>query len=298
MPSWLISMWEREYDAETTESMLRSFLEDRPTSVRCNLDRASMEEICSSLKEEGVSAEKSPLAAHGLLISGYDYLEALSAFQKGWIQVQDASSALVGQAASPCAGDQILDVCGAPGGKSLDLADRLKGTGLVTVRDLTEQKVALIEDNIERSGFSNICAQVWDARNLFPLGKSGGIVIADLPCSGLGIIGKKPDIKYQASPEQIDSLAVLQREILSAVRRYVKPGGKLIYSTCTISRKENQEQRDWILQEFPEFEPLSLEKELGGSVQESSLKEGYLQLLPGKHPCDGFFIAAFRKKAE
>lgn len=299
MPSWLISMWEREYDAETTESMLRSFLEDRPTSVRCNLDRASMEEICSSLMEEGVSAEKSPLAAHGLLISGYDYLEALSAFQKGWIQVQDASSALVGQAASPCAGDQILDVCGAPGGKSLDLADRLKGTGLVTVRDLTEQKVALIEDNIERSGFSNICAQVWDAREFDSRWENqADIVIADLPCSGLGIIGKKPDIKYQASPEQIDSLAVLQREILSAVRRYVKPGGKLIYSTCTISRKENQEQRDWILQEFPEFEPLSLEKELGGSVQESSLKEGYLQLLPGKHPCDGFFIAAFRKKAE
>lgn len=299
MPSWLISMWEREYDAETTESMLRSFLEDRPTSVRCNLDRASMEEICSSLMEEGVSAEKSPLAAHGLLISGYDYLEVLSAFQKGWIQVQDASSALVGQAASPCAGDQILDVCGAPGGKSLDLADRLKGTGLVTVRDLTEQKVALIEDNIERSGFSNICAQVWDAREFDSRWENqADIVIADLPCSGLGIIGKKPDIKYQASPEQIDSLAVLQREILSAVRRYVKPGGKLIYSTCTISRKENQEQRDWILQEFPEFEPLSLEKELGGSVQESSLKEGYLQLLPGKHPCDGFFIAAFRKKAE
>ena len=251
------------------------------------------------MKEEGVSAEKSPLAAHGLLISGYDYLEALSAFQKGWIQVQDASSALVGQAASPCAGDQILDVCGAPGGKSLDLADRLKGTGLVTVRDLTEQKVALIEDNIERSGFSNICAQVWDAREFDSRWENqADIVIADLPCSGLGIIGKKPDIKYQASPEQIDSLAVLQREILSAVRRYVKPGGKLIYSTCTISRKENQEQRDWILQEFPEFEPLSLEKELGGSVQESSLKEGYLQLLPGKHPCDGFFIAAFRKKAE
>ncbi len=299
MPSWLIDMWQREYDSETVESMLRAFLEDRPTSVRCNLDRASMEEICSLLKGEGVLAEKSPLADHGLLISGYDYLEALSAFQKGWIQVQDASSALVGQAASPCAGDRILDVCGAPGGKSLDLADRLKGTGLVTVRDLTEQKVALIEDNIERSGFTNICAQVWDARDFDSRWeKQADIVIADLPCSGLGIIGKKPDIKYQASLEQIESLAALQREILSAVIRYIKPGGKLIYSTCTVSRKENQGQRDWILQEFPELEPLSLEKELGSSVQEPSLKEGYLQLLPGKHPCDGFFIAAFRKKEE
>ena len=95
--------------------------------------------------------------------------------------------------------------------------------------------------------------------------------IRDRPCSGLGIIGKKPDIKYQASPEQIESLAALQREILSAVIRYIKPGGKLIYSTCTVSRKENQGQRDWILQEFPELEPLSLEKELGSSVQELSL---------------------------
>ena len=299
MPSWLIDMWQREYDSDTVEAMLRAFLEDRPTSVRCNLDRASIEEICSSLKEEGVLAERSPLAEHSLLISGYDYLEALSAFQKGWIQVQDASSALVGQAASPCDGAQILDVCGAPGGKSLDLADRLKGTGLVTVRDLTEQKVLLIEDNIARSGFTNICAQVWDAREFDSRWENqADIVIADLPCSGLGIIGKKPDIKYQASLEQIESLAALQREILSVVRRYVKPGGKLIYSTCTVSRKENQEQRDWILQEFPELESLSLEKELGGSVQEPSLKEGYLQLLPGKHPCDGFFIAAFRKKDE
>ncbi|MFR9028727.1 MAG: hypothetical protein ACLVIR_12870 [Clostridium sp.] len=264
MPSWLIDMWQREYDSETVESMLRAFLEDRPTSVRCNLDRASMEEICSLLKGEGVLAEKSPLADHGLLISGYDYLEALSAFQKGWIQVQDASSALVGQAASPCAGDRILDVCGAPGGKSLDLADRLKGTGLVTVRDLTEQKVALIEDNIERSGFTNICAQVWDAREFDSRWeKQADIVIADLPCSGLGIIGKKPDIKYQASPEQIESLAALQREILSGHSVY-KTWRKADLQYLYCQRKKIGAEV-WIL-EFPELEPRP-GKELGSSVQ-------------------------------
>lgn len=299
MPQWMIDMWRQQYTSETVEKMLQAFLQDKPTAVRCNLDKASMEDICTSLREEGVQVEKSPVADRGLLISGYDYLEGLTAFQNGYIQVQDASSSLVGQAADPKEGNEILDVCGAPGGKSLDMADRLKGTGLVTVRDLTDQKVELIEENIFRSGFSNIRAEVWDALEFDSTWKNrADIVLADLPCSGLGIIGKKPDIKYQVSKEQIDSLADLQRQILSVVCQYVKPGGKLIYSTCTISQKENQEQRNWFLENFSEFEAVDLEEKLGKSLKEASLKDGYIQLLPGVHPCDGFFIAAFRKKAE
>lgn len=296
MPDWLIEAWKSQYGAETTEKMLQAFLNDLPTTVRCNLDRASLEEIRGSLEAQGVTVVESPLLAHAFEISGYDYLESLEAFENGWIQVQDASSALVGEACGVKAGETVLDVCGAPGGKSLDLADRLRGSGEVVVRDLTESKIALVEDNIYRSGFTNIRAEVWDAREFDPEWENrADLVLADLPCSGLGIIGKKPDIKYQASPEKIHDLAVLQREILQTVAGYVKPGGRLVYSTCTISPEENGKQREWLLKNFP-FEPVDLTESLGRVLREDSLKDGYVQLLPGKYPCDGFFISVYRKK--
>lgn len=295
MPEWILSMWKKNYDPQTVEAMLRAFLEPSPTCVRCNLALASMEQIRTSLECQGVRVTESPLLSHSLTISGYDTLEGLEAFEQGWIQVQDVSSSLAGEAVEVRKGDVILDLCGAPGGKALHLADKLDGTGMVLVRDLTQQKVELIEENIERAGYSNIRAQVWDARVFDPEWENrADVVIADLPCSGLGIIGRKPDIKYQASEEGILELAALQREILSVAARYVKPGGTLVYSTCTISRLENEEQRTWFLEHAP-FESKSMEGRLG-SVCEETLQEGYLQLLPGQYPCDGFFIAAFRKK--
>ncbi len=296
MPDWIIELWKKQYPAETVELMLQSFLAERPTCVRCNLDRASMEEILESLKENHVTVQENPLSETALFISGYDYLDAVTAFQNGWITVQDVSSSFVGDVADPKTGDVVLDVCGAPGGKSLHIADKLAGTGSVVVRDLTEHKIRLVEDNIERTGFTNIRAEVWDALIQDPSWEEqADIVIADLPCSGLGIIGKKPDIKYQITKEDLKDLADLQREILSVVFRYVKPGGKLIYSTCTIDRLENEDQRDWILKELP-FEPVNIEGVLENRVAEETMKDGYIQLLPGKYPCDGFFISVFQRK--
>jgi len=295
MPQWLIDHWQKTWPAAVVEQMLKAFLEDIPTTVRCHLNRKSQEEIVASLKTQGVTVKPSPLSRQALLLTNYDYLESLEAFREGWIQVQDVSSGFVGMAADPRPGDKILDVCGAPGGKSLHAADLLKGSGMVTVRDLTEEKVRLIEDNITRAGFKNIEAEVWDALNYDESWKDrADIVLADLPCSGLGIIGKKPDIKYQMNPEKMQKLAALQRDILTVVTRYVKPGGMLVYSTCTVNRAENEDQAAWLTENFP-FLPVDISDRLGPAVQEDSMKDGYLQLLPGIYPCDGFFIAAFRK---
>lgn len=209
-----------------------------------------------------------------LYLSGYDHLEALEAFRNGWIQVQDLSSSLVGMAAAPKEGSQVLDVCGAPGGKSLHIADLLKGSGHVTVRDLSDYKVQMIEDNIDRSGFSNISAEVWDALELDEeLVEAMDLVVADLPCSGLGILGKKPDIKNRVKPEDLDSLAELQREILSVVWQYVKPGGMLVYSTCTIDKKENEENVAWFQEHFP-FEPVNIEGRLGEKLKDGDHEAG------------------------
>lgn len=296
MPDWLIELWKTSYPADVVEKMLQAFLEPSQTAVRLNLHLAKREEIFDSLRGQGVSIRDSGLSETVVYLNGYDYLEGLEAFNQGWIQVQDVSSSLVGTAAEPKAGDHIIDVCGAPGGKSIHLADLLRGTGLVEVRDLTEYKISLVEDNIARTGFTNLRAKVWDACEPDPAAmEQADIVIADLPCSGLGIIGRKPDIKYQVTPEKMADLVTLQRQILSVVWQYVKPGGKLIYSTCTINKKENQEQAEWITQNLP-FTPISLETQLGENLKEETLKDGYLQLLPGIHPCDGFFIAAFQRK--
>lgn len=297
MPQWLIDRWCENYPKETVEQMLKAFLADTPTTVRCNLDRADKASILESLRSQGAVVEESPLSKQALLLTSYDYLEGLDAFRKGWIQVQDVSSSFVGEIADPQPGAQVLDVCGAPGGKSLHIADKLKGTGLVVVRDLTEGKIRMVEDNIARTGYTNIRAELWDALELDEDWENqADLVIADLPCSGLGIIGKKPDIKYQVTEAGLQELAELQREILTVVSRYVKPGGRLIYSTCTINRQENEEQAAWFLQNFP-FTPVNIEGKLGDVIQEASMKEGILQLLPGRYPCDGFFIAVFEKES-
>lgn len=295
IPRWMLSMWEQEYGRERAERIAASFLEDRPLTVRCNESLASVDEIRESLKRQGVDTEPSPLSDTILSIKGYDYLEAVEAFRDGLITVQDGSSALVCRAASIKNGDMVLDVCSAPGGKALHAADLLRGTGLVEARDLTEYKISLVEENIARCGFSNMQTKVWDATVFDPsMEGKADVVLADLPCSGLGIMGKKPDIKLRLKEEELPALSGLQREILSVVSRYVKPGGVLVYSTCTIDRMENEDNAEWIERELP-FK----KKEIGPLLPEflrGDCEENRIQFLPGIHPCDGFFIAVFERE--
>ena len=297
IPQWMYDMWGKEYGEGQAEKIAASFLEESPTWVRCNLNRASREAIIASLEGQGVKVDGLSSLKSMLSISGYDYLEGLESFRDGWIQVQDVSSALVGELADPKKGDYIIDVCAAPGGKSLHLADKLEGTGLVEARDLTDQKVSLIEDNMARCGITNMKAVVWDALEPDPeaMGKAD-IVIADLPCSGLGIIGKKPDIKYNMTREKLGELAGLQREILSVAWQYVRPGGTLVYSTCTMDKAENEENARWLTGKFP-LEPARLEGPLWDAPDMPVPKDGMVQFLPGIHPFDGFFISVMKRMA-
>ena len=288
IPQWMYSMWEQDYGTEIADQIAASFLEDRPLTVRCNTSRASVDTIRDSLNSQGIHTETSVLSDTMLAITGYDYLETVEAFADGLITVQDTSSSLVGTLADPKKGDFVLDVCSAPGGKSMHVADLMDGTGLVESRDLTEYKIMLVEENIARCGFTNMQTKVWDATEFDPeMEGKADIVLADLPCSGLGIIGKKPDIKMRLKEEELDELAKLQREILSVVSRYVKPGGKLIYSTCTINKKENED----IVNAF-------LEKNDGYSLSDDIIigeKRGMATIFPYEYSTDGFFIAKIVK---
>lgn len=280
MPEWIITEWLKNYDREMVEKMLQAFLAERPTTIRCNLSQISREELAEELKKEGVKVRLCDTVDSALFISGYDYLGALESFRTGHFQVQDISSMKVAEWADPKEEEYIIDVCAAPGGKSLHLADKLAGKGHVEARDLTPYKVDLIRDNIARIGIDNIEAVCQDATVYDEASeKKADILIADLPCSGLGVLGKKTDLKYKMNPDTQEELVHLQRKILSVVHHYVKSGGKLLYSTCTIHRAENQENAAWFAEQYPEFE----------LVRER-------QFLPGVDDSDGFYIAEFVRK--
>lgn len=285
MPAWIVAMWRSRYDAETVEAMLAAFLQEAPTCIRVNTARSSREELTERLLAEQAAVRPHPQLEEALYLSGYDSLEALFAFQEGLFYVQDASSMQAVGRAGIRPGDFVLDVCAAPGGKSLHAAQLLfadgQSGGQVEARDLTERKTALIAENARRCGFDRLRICQADARILRPQDVAcADVVLADLPCSGLGVIGKKADIKYRITPEQITELAALQREILHTVQQYVKPGGVLLYSTCTISASENEENVAWFLQEHPDF-----------------CLDWQEQLLPAAGEQDGFFIARLVKKS-
>lgn len=300
MPKWILNQWLSKYDKTTVERMLQDFQKEKPTTIRGNLNQISKEELMSELKTDGVGVEEHPYLPYAFMISDYDYLADLTAFRQGFFHVQDISSMLVSHLADPKEGDFCIDVCAAPGGKALHMAELLGGTGHVEARDLTDYKVSLIRENIERSGMMNIEAVRWDATVLDEHSiEKADIVIADLPCSGLGVLGKKTDLKYKMTEETQRELVKLQRDILSTVRQYVKPCGTLVYSTCTIHEAENMGNVEWFLKENPDFvlAPIgdNLCDNLKAEAADAIVKEGCLQLLPGVHKSDGFFIAKFKR---
>lgn len=298
IPEWLVCKISETYGMEAAEKFFSSLYENvGSTTIRVNNSKISTEECGKLLESEGVRVKAAPYVENALEISGYDSLSFLDSFEKGYFQVQDVSSMLVGLAADPKPGDRVLDICAAPGGKSIHVADLLKGTGMVEARDLTDYKVGLIEENIARCGFTNLRAKRADACVLDESAReTADIVIADLPCSGLGVLKKKSDIKYRMTQEQIEELAALQRKILKNAVTYVKPGGTLIYSTCTITKEENEEQVDWILENLP-LQLCSFRGVFCEELLKETKREGTLQLLPGREMTDGFFLAKFQKKS-
>lgn len=304
MPRWLVELWLDAYGREKTECILKGLLQEHPVTVRLreNLCERSRDEWLSTLKNAGVDAKEHPYLPYAFWLRHTKGVGNLPGYEEGLFTVQDVSSMLVTEAAgiekeNPQGEMLVLDVCAAPGGKSMHMAEKLAGRGKVIARDLGEYKASLIRDNIERMGYENIEVQVHDARLWEEeLREKADVVLADLPCSGLGIMGKKRDIKYRITRDSLRELEALQREILEVIWRYVKPGGLLIYSTCTINPGENDKMMEWFTERYP-FVPESLTpflpKALGGEGE-----EGRLQLFPGIHETDGFFLARLRRKTE
>lgn len=278
MPVWLIQLWTRSYGGETTEKILQGLLEVHPVSLRFRTDltEAERESRVKTLEEAGAKLCRSGLLPYLYTVENTENLALLPGFAEGDFIVQDASSALAVEAAGIKEGDFVIDLCAAPGGKSILAAEK---AGRVLARDVSEAKTALIQENAERMRRGNITVAVHDAaeEDSSLLGKAD-VVLADVPCSGLGVMGKKRDIKYHVSPGRLSSLTGLQKSILKGSWRYVKPGGVLLYSTCTINPGENEEMVAWIQEQFP----FKLEEER--------------QFLPGIDGTDGFYYARMRRE--
>ncbi len=290
MPEFIVRQWLAAYTREETEDICRSFLKDKNTAIRVRTD---IENVINELRLQGISAEKSPYLQYAYHISDYDSIGKIESFNIGAITVQDVSSMLCVEAAGIKRGESVIDVCAAPGGKSLLAADKCVD-GRVISRDISQRKIDLINENIQRCSVKNIQTQIWDA-TIFDAALEGAVdvVLVDAPCSGYGIIGRKPDIKYNASQQKQEDLAALQLRILNTAAGYVRPGGRLIFSTCTISKIENEDNVQSFLENNSDFKLFDISKNLPKDLE--AAKKGYIQLLPGKNKCDGFFIAGFKK---
>lgn len=285
-PEWLIEMWMKTYGKPFTESLLHASNLTPQLSLRVNTLKTTVDTFAKSLDDAGIRYKISKLVPIGIVIEDMNHLSVhqLPGFSEGHFIIQDISSMCVGHYSGAKADQYIMDVCAAPGGKATHLAECVGSKGRVTARDNQPDKLKIIEANALRLGLTNVEVELFDAMILDESKiEKMDLVLVDAPCSGLGIIRRKPDIKYNRSMEDIKALEIMQSTILKISAEYVAEGGTLIYSTCTLNPSENQDIVNHFLsmdQRF-EVEPLS--------------DEGYLTLFPNIHQTDGFFIAKLIK---
>ena len=289
-PQWLVEEFARCLPQEELEALLRADNDPPDTCAQVNTCRFSTEEVLEALREEGIGAQPHPWLPDCLLLRGTGDLERCRAFQDGMLYIQDAAARLAVLAAGPREGMRVLDACAAPGGKSFAAAMAMADRGEIRSYDIHPKKSGLIQTGAERLGLNSITAGAMDAK-VFKEDFEGkfDLVMADVPCSGLGIIRKKPDIRYK-DPETLKGLPQVQMEILANVAHYVRPGGVLLYATCTLLKRENEGVVEQFLAKEKDF---TLENfELSGPIGRAP---GMLTLWPHRHGTDGFFMAKLRR---
>lgn len=297
MPVWLVEHFCKAYGEENCERILQSYLQREAVGIRLQetLTLQQREELLASWRQAGVQVRRHPYLPYAAEVQKAAGIHKLTGYEEGLFTVQDVSSMLAVEAAGIRQGDTVLDVCAAPGGKALHAAVKLAGTGQVIACDVSAYKTDKIRENMARLHMTNVTVIERDARiRDEALVGQADVLIADVPCSGLGVIGKKQDIKYRVTKESMQELVGLQKEIVSNVVSYLKSDGVMIYSTCTMNPAENEEMAGWICKEY-DMEPESMAGVMPDALKKAAQK-GYLQLLPGVHDTDGFFIARLRRK--
>lgn len=275
---WIIELWLEHYSMDFVEALLAAGNEKAPMTVRLNWLRIMKPDLIKKLKESGFEAEEGRLCQNALYVKGNRLLDT-ELYKMGMFTPQDESSMIVAERLNPKHGDTVMDVCAAPGGKTTAIAERMNNTGKIIASDIYRRKLDLIDKEALRLGITNIETRSWDATRVdSSMFQKADKVLVDAPCSGLGVIRRKPEIKYKEHTADMELLPKKQLAILSASSSYVKPGGTLVYSTCTINPEENEHVIDAFIRKNPSFK--RMERTL---------------LLPNVNGTDGFFICVMKK---
>lgn len=297
-PEELTRWYVNTFGEERAESILSKNNEKPPLEARVNTLKTSRDELITILEKEGIKAEKSPICDSALVFDRGINPEKSKAYKDGLFSIQSISSQLAALSLSPSAGETVMDMCSAPGGKTAHLAELMQNEGKIFAFDLYEHRLGRVRENADRLGLTIIDAKEADAteeKNEF-LGKADKILL-DVPCSGLGIIRRKPDIKYKENLTDFKELVAIQKNILNICSKYLKIEGELVYSTCTVNPSENEEQIKAFLAENPDFELVGIESEHISCEMKSALSGGFMTLYPDKDALDGFFICKMKRRS-
>lgn len=289
-PDWLWQMWSRDLGEEKAKSIMEALGETPLMNVRVNTLRCSREELKEYLVNEGVLVEEDSLYENALLVKGLD-VQNSDSYKRGLFTVQDTAAQCAAWVLSPKPGDMVLDLCAAPGGKTTHMAELMGNEGKILAFDIHEHKTQLIDSVAKRLGIDIIETECFDATEYREdLAGKFDRVLADVPCSGLGIIRRKPEIKYNAAFGE--DLYSIQEKILEQGAKYLKPGGTLVYSTCTLNKYENELRIKEFLENHPEFSVVSINDKIKSETSDL----GYCVLYPDEFNTDGFFIAKLCKR--
>lgn len=275
---WIVELWLKHYSSDFVEQLLAAGNETPPMTVRLNWLRIMKKDLISKLEESGFEVTEGDICSNALHVRGSRLLET-EAYRMGLFTPQDESSMLVAEKLDPQHGDVVMDMCAAPGGKTMAIAERMNNTGKIIASDIYRRKLDLIDREAKRLGVTNVETRSWDAtREESSMFQKADRVLVDAPCTGLGVVRRKPEIKYKEHTDEMDLLPKKQLAILTASSSYVKPGGTLVYSTCTINPNENEKVTDAFVKRNPSFK--KVERTL---------------LLPNVNGTDGFFICVMKK---
>lgn len=275
---WIIELWMEQYKVDFVEEMLKAGNATPPNTIRLNWLKSMKKDLVELLEAKGYEVMEGKLCQNALHVKGSELL-GTELYKHGLFSVQDESSMLVAEKLNPQHGDVVMDVCAAPGGKTMAIAERMNNTGMIIASDIYRRKLDIIDKESDRLGITNVQTRSWDATRVdSSMVEKADRVLVDVPCSGLGVVRRKPEIKYKEKSQEMELLPRKQLAILSASSQYVKPGGVLLYSTCTINPYENQRVVADFLKKNPSFK-----------------KEEMIQLLPHVNDTDGFFICLMKK---
>lgn len=287
-PDWIVRVWQSMLPNDEVAALCEQFNQPPTVDLRVNLQRHTLDEAEAIFAAEGIEVERVDSIPSALRLKGHNgAITRLPGYADGWWAVQDSSAQLVAYLLSPQPGEMIIDACGAPGGKSLHMAELMGDDGTVWSCDRTPSRTKKIQQNINRSGLSAVRPLLCDSRNQPSFAGRADRVLLDVPCSGLGTLNRHADARWRQNPESVTGLVTLQRELLSHASTWVKPGGVLVYSTCTLHPDENEAQIQWFLSEHSGWRIEPPAADFGVSAS----PEGWVKVWPHRQQMDGFFMA-------